>query len=303
MQDTIEVKPNGKHRESYIKYEADQKRIEKEPELFPTPKPAKIEYSYEDLENVLDDSLAQKTEKSFWEKVNDKLHWFLNSDDKKKSNLMTLTAMGSQAISHTVGFVAMMSKFRNTSTFISVPFGVFASVIFETYLHHLANKGAFWLPLGIAFISGIFSMYAWSGLLQSGLAGFIIGVGISFIPPFVILWDARNNYKDKKNKELEKEIEEAKQREALKIENEQREANGEKPKEIIKKKRARKITKEEKLVIVKAILDSNMNDFEKIKTKFDVGRSTAFTLLALASKIRARKQKEISANNAPVTDR
>ena len=212
MQDTIEVKPNGKHRESYIKYEADQKRIEKEPELFPTPKPAKIEYSYEDLENVLDDSLAQKTEKSFWEKVNDKLHWFLNSDDKKKSNLMTLTAMGSQAISHTVGFVAMMSKFRNTSTFISVPFGVFASVIFETYLHHLANKGAFWLPLGIAFISGIFSMYAWSGLLQSGLAGFIIGVGISFIPPFVILWDARNNYKDKKNKELEKEIEEAKQR-------------------------------------------------------------------------------------------
>ena len=116
-------------------------------------------------------------------------------------------------------------------------------------------------------------MYAWSGLLQSGLAGFIIGVGISFIPPFVILWDARNNYKDKKNKELEKEIEEAKQREALKIENEQREANGEKPKEIIKKKRARKITKEEKLVIVKAILDSNMNDFEKIKTKFDVGRS------------------------------
>ena len=83
MQDTIEVKPNGKHRESYIKYEADQKRIEKEPELFPTPKPAEIEYSYEDLENVLDDSLAQKTEKSFWEKVNDKLHWFLNSDDKK----------------------------------------------------------------------------------------------------------------------------------------------------------------------------------------------------------------------------
>ena len=303
MQDTIEAKPtNGIKRENYIKFEVEQKRAEKEPELFPTPKPAKIEYSFDDLENALD-AIPPKPEKDFWEKTSDTLHWFLNSDDRKKSNIMTFIAMGSQSISHTVGFVSMMSKFRNTSELISVPFGIFASVIFETYLHHLANKGAFWLPLGIAFVSGIFSMYAWSGLLQSGLAGLIIGVGISFIPPFVILWDASNNYKDKRNKELEKEIEEAKQKEALEIENAERKANGEKPKEIVKNKRARKITKEEKLVIVKAILDSNMNDFEKVKNKFDVGRSTAFSLLALASKIRARKQKEISANNAPVTDR
>ena len=62
MQDTIEAKPNGKHRESYIKYEADQKRVEKEPELFPIPKPVKIEYSYEDLESALD-AIPPKPEK------------------------------------------------------------------------------------------------------------------------------------------------------------------------------------------------------------------------------------------------
>jgi hypothetical protein len=287
MQDTIEAKPtNGHKRESYIKFEAEQKRAEKEPELFPTPKPAN-----------------QKPEKNFLEKASDMLHWFLNSDDPRIMNILLGFALTSQSMSHTIGFVAMMSKFREVSNWFSVPFGFFASVIFEGFLHHLASKGAVGIPVSIAFISGIFSMYAWSGLLSSGIFGFFIGTGISFIPPFVVYWSARNNYKEKKNKELEKEIAEANEKQALEKENAERKANGEQPKEKPKNKRARKITKEEKLVIIKAILDNNMNDFEKVRIKFDVGMSTAFTLLALASKIRARKQKEISVNSASLTDR
>lgn len=303
MQDTIEAKPtNGTKRENYIKFEVEQKRAEKEPELFPTPKPAKIEYSYEDLESALE-QIPVKPEKNIWEKISDKLHWFLNSADPKIFNFGILIAMFSQSLFHTSGFVSIMATFRELSKWFSVPTGFLASVIFEVFMHQLTIRGAVWLPRFIAFASGIFSMYAWSGLLESGFFGFIIGTGISFTPPFSIYWSARNDYKERINKELEKEIAEAQEKQALEKENEERKANGEQPKEKPKNKRARKITKDEKLVIVKTILESNINDFEKVKTKFDVGRTTAFQLLALASKIRARKQKEILAHNADLTDK
>ena len=245
--------------------------------------------------------LSQK--KKFWEKVSDKLDWFLNSADPKLFNFGILIAMFSQSLFHTSGFVSIMATFRELSKWFSVPTGFLASVIFEVFMHQLTIRGAVWIPRFIGFVSGVFSMYAWSGLLSSGIFGFIIGTGISFMPPFAIYWIARNDYKEKKNKELEKEIAETNERLALEKENEERKANNLEPKEKTKKKRARKITKDEKLVIVKTILESNMNDFEKIKIKFDVGRTTAFTLLALASKIRARKQKEILANNADLTDK
>jgi hypothetical protein len=287
MQDTIEAKPNGKHRESYIKYDAEQKKAEREPELFPTPKQEAVVYTLADLQKVQND----EPEKTRFQKIKGFVDRLLDAKNRSILNLWTLFAILFQMASHAHG-LGTIFKFRQIPYSLGIFLGLLGSAMFENLLHSLAVRGAFWLPSLLSILSGLFSSYAWSGFAEQGNLEYWIAQGLSFIPPFVVFWLARNEFNRMEKIRRDKEILEAKEKELLEEENKIRQSQGLEPKQPEKKKRGRNISEAETFVIVKTILERNLWDFKKIMKEFEVGKTKSFQLLTIAHEMRIRKQNE-----------
>jgi hypothetical protein len=296
MEDTIN-KTNGTHREKFVKYQADQTRAEKEPELFPTPK-ADIVYTLADLQKVQNTEI-QKTK---FEKIKAFINRLLDAKNQAILNLWTMFAILFQMASHAHG-LGMIFKFRNVPYSFGIILGLLGSAMFENLLHSLAVRGAFWLPTLLSILSGLFSSYAWSGFANQGNLEYWIAQGLSFIPPFVVFWLARNEYNRTVQIKRDKEIQEQKEKELLEQENISRLNAGLEPIQPEKRKRGRNLSQAEIFILVKTILEKNLWDYKKIMSQFDVGKTRAFQLLTLAHEMRIEKLKEKNVPNTEFTEK
>ncbi len=290
--DTIKPKTNGIHKEKFVKYQAEVNKAEKEPELFPTPKLTTVVYTLADLQKVQNN----EPEKTRFEKIKAVVDRLLDAKNRSILNLWTIFAILFQMASHAHG-LGMIFKFRQVPYWFGIVLGLLGSAMFENLLHSLAVRGAFWLPALLSILSGLFSSYAWSGFAEQGNLEYWIAQGLSFIPPFVVFWLARNEWNRTQTIKRDKEIAETKEKELLDKENEIREAQGLELKQIEKKKRGRNLSEAETFIIVKTILENNIWDFKKIMKNFEVGKTKAFQLLTIAHEMRMNKQNTKNVTN------
>lgn len=280
-------------KETFVRFQPE----EKEQVLFPTipTKTEPIVYTLADLQNVK----LTETKKTTFEKIKSVVDKLLDAKNRSILNLWTIFAILFQMASHAHG-LGTIFKFRQVPYSFGLGLGLLGSAMFENLLHSLAVRGAFWLPLLLSILSGLFSSYAWSSFASQGNLEYWISQGLAFIPPMVVFWLARNEWDRTERIRIEKENQITKEKAALEEENKLRIKKGLEPKEKPKKSRGRNLSQDETFIIVKTILEKNIKDYKKVMANFGIGQTKAYELLTLASEMKIKKQKESNSSSLDV---